>query len=287
MSDPRKHAIRRLAPAAIATLNLLASAPAVAAHLPHEDVRTKLVREMQAGDRQAFDRLFRSEYPWSYRIASRALPNREDAQDLVIEAWQKVWEESGRLRDPRSFRGWASTIITHMAHGQQRTRIRQKSVRETLPLPGPDEEPLLSPDRTPRDPVGDEVLDRWTEEENRTALADACARLETGLVELGKGLSPARAEVYRVLLEHLSRHEASGLQALRARIAEELQLSRNTASMRLLWIFRKAARQGVPLETIAADPELVRVAQPIFRRVSAQLGPASASPATATYPFRS
>src|SRR5262245_33871923 len=115
MSDPRKQAIRRLAPVAVATFNLLASAPSVASHLPRAEARTKLVRQMQAGDRQAFDRLFRDEYRWSYQIASRAIGNPDDAEDLVTEAWQKVWEESDRLRDPGSFRGWASTIITHMA----------------------------------------------------------------------------------------------------------------------------------------------------------------------------
>jgi RNA polymerase sigma factor (sigma-70 family) len=281
MSDPRKQAIRRLAPAAIATLNLLASAPSLASHLPQDEVRTKLVREMQGGDRQAFDRLFRSEYGWSYKIASRTIPDREEAQDLVSAAWQKVWEESDRLRDPRSFRGWASAIITHMAYGQQRTRIRQKSVVETLPLCEWDEDLGFSPDRTARDPVGEEVLDRWTEEENQKALAEASARLETGLLDLGKDLSPARAEVYRVLLAHLSRESGSGLQTLRTRIADELQLSRNTASMRLLWLFRKAELQAVPLETIVADPELVRLTQPIFRRVAAQLGSPAAAPARA------
>jgi RNA polymerase sigma factor (sigma-70 family) len=286
MSDARKQALRRLAPAAIATLNLLASAPVAASALAKaegplpEEVRTNRVRAMQAGDRRAFDQLFQSEYRWSYGIARRVLPDREDARDLVAEAWEKVWEESGRLRDARSFRGWAATIITHMAHGHQRARIRQKSVRDTLPLPEPDEEARLSSDPALRDPVAEEVLDRWDREETRKALAAARARLEAGLLDLGRGLSPARAAVYRALLAHLSRGEEIGLQPLRARIAADLGISRNTASMRLLWLFRKATEQAVPLATIAADPELARLARPAFRRVAARLAPAKERPAS-------
>jgi len=270
MSDPRKQAMRRLAPAALATLNLLASAPAVAAAPPREAARTTLVRKMQAGDRRAFDHLFQSEYPWSYRIARRALPDREDARDLVAAAWQKVWEESDRLRDARAFRSWVSTIVTNLARGQQRARIRQRSVLDTLPLPESHDE-LLPLDPARRDPVGEEVLDRWSREEDRRALAAALDRLEAGLLALAGQLSPARAEVYRALLDDFSRHESDGLQPLRARIAADLGISRNTASMRLLWLFRKATEQGVPLETILADPELVRVARPVFRRVHARL----------------
>jgi RNA polymerase sigma factor (sigma-70 family) len=224
---------------------------------------------MQAGDRRAFDSLFQSEYPWSYRIASRAVANPDDAQDLVTEAWQKVWEQSDRLRDPGSFRPWASTIITNTINGHLRTRLRQKSVAEAVSLPEADEETLLSPDLMPRDPVGDEVLDRWAQEENRKAVAEACARLEKGLLELGRRLSPARAEVYQALLRRLSQDDASEVRTLRARIADDLRISRNTASMRLLWLFRKAAERGLPLETIVADPEMVHVARPIFQRVAA------------------
>jgi hypothetical protein len=79
------------------------------------------------------------------------------------------------------------------------------------------------------------------------------------------------------LAVYLSRHDGNGLQAMRARIAEELGISRNTASMRLLWLFRNAAERGIPLETIAADPELVGVARPVFRRVAARLGSADAN----------
>jgi hypothetical protein len=169
--------------------------------------------------------------------------------------------------------------------------MQRKSVLQTLPLPDADEELLLSPDRTSWDPVVDDVLAHCTQEENRQALAEAHVRLETGLLDLGRQLSPARAEVYRVLLRQLraegrtpggddlprSGAPSGGLQTLRARIADELHLSRNTASMRLLWLFRKAAGMGIPLETIVADPDLVRVAQPIFRRVAAQLGIGDAS----------
>jgi RNA polymerase sigma factor (sigma-70 family) len=272
MSDPKKTAIWRLAPAAVATLNLLASAPSVASSPPQDEVRAKLVCAMQAGDRRAFDQLFRSEYAWSCKVVNRAISNPEDVHDVAAAAWQKIWEASDHLRDPQNFRSWASKIITNLAYGQLRTRIRHKSVEDTVPLPASDDEQPLKPDRAQIDPVGDQVIDRLTQQEARDALASAYARLEADLRRLGKRLSPARSDVYRMVLKHLAEQDGSGLRTLRAHLAQELRISRNTASMRLLWIFREANAQGIPLEQILADPDLTRAAQPVFRRVTATLG---------------
>jgi RNA polymerase sigma factor (sigma-70 family) len=269
MNDSIKTSIRRLA--AVATLNLLASAPAPASRLPQEELRTRLVCDMQAGDRGAFDQLFRRESAWSFKVASRAIPNEEDAQDVAMEAWQKIWEGKERLEQPQSFRGWASSIITHVAYQQLRTKKRHQSVEDALPLPASDDESPLNLGQMSRDPVGDQVIERLSQQEKAEAQTAAYARLERGLLELGQGLSRARSEVYQMLLKHLAQHGGGNEGALRVRIADEFRISRNAASMRLLWLYRKATEHGVPLQTIIADPELASVAQPIFHRVAERM----------------
>lgn len=269
MNDSIKTSMRRLA--AVATLNLLASVPAAAAPPPREELRTRLVCDMQAGDRGAFDQLFRRESAWSLKVASRAIPNEEDAQDVAMEAWQKIWEGKARLEQPQRFRGWASAIITNVAYQQLRTKKRRQSVEDALPLPASDDDYRLNPAEQGRDPVGDQVIERLSQAERAEAQAAAYARLEQCLLELGQGLSRARAEVYQVLLRHLTRHGGGNEGALRLRIAEECRISRNAASMRLLWLYRKATEHGVPLQTIIADPELTHAAQPIFQRVAERM----------------
>jgi RNA polymerase sigma-70 factor (ECF subfamily) len=57
-----------------------------------------------------FDRLAVEHKDAVYRQMIRACGNREDAEDVLVEALLKAYRHLGQLRDARAFRGWLAQI---------------------------------------------------------------------------------------------------------------------------------------------------------------------------------
>lgn len=224
--------------------------------------RGALVREVQRGNRVAYDRLFQLEYPWSYKTARKIARNDADAEELAARAWSIIWKKRCHLPMPEAFRGYLRRIMLNLFLEELRARERRGGMGESLHLVEECCEDLRDPARL--DPVCTEALFRATD------LTVAYERLAQGLLALQADLSPSAATLYREIVAHVARYRWAEPRTLRAHLAEELHLSRNAASMRLLEIFKKAARRGLPLESILADAELTGAARPVFRRVARQ-----------------
>jgi RNA polymerase sigma-70 factor (ECF subfamily) len=91
------------------------------------DALAPLVRAAQAGDRGAFDVLYRRFGRMVHGILLAHGP-REEAEDLVQEVFVKAWARLADLREPAAFGGWLARLARHRATDALRGR------RDHLPL---------------------------------------------------------------------------------------------------------------------------------------------------------
>ncbi len=70
-----------------------------------------LVRQAQAGEVAAFDALVQRYYAVCLRFAWRQLGNREDAEEVVQDAFLRAFRSIKGCHDPARFRGWLFTIV--------------------------------------------------------------------------------------------------------------------------------------------------------------------------------
>lgn len=90
------------------------------------------VRAAQAGDRGAFDALYRRFGRMVHGILLAHGP-REEAEDLVQEVFVKAWSQLRDLRDPAAFGGWLASMARHRATDALRARRRSERVDPALP----------------------------------------------------------------------------------------------------------------------------------------------------------
>ncbi len=108
------------------------SAPAPPAGEPLV-AETALLRRVQAGDAEAADQLVRQYLPRAFAVAYRILGHREDAEDLVQEAFVAALKGIDRFELGRPFAPWLYRIIVNRALSARRAR----SLRQTDDLADP------------------------------------------------------------------------------------------------------------------------------------------------------
>jgi RNA polymerase sigma-70 factor (ECF subfamily) len=74
-----------------------------------------LVQRAQAGDRQAFGRLFERFERHVMGIALRKLGDYGEAQELCQDVFIQAMKKIRQLREPEAFAGWLRAITTRMA----------------------------------------------------------------------------------------------------------------------------------------------------------------------------
>lgn len=93
-------------------------------------IDAELVRRTQAGDMDAYGELVRRHMRRAFAIAYSVLRHREDAEDVVQDAFRKALEAIGRVDDARPFPPWFHRIVVNRAISVSRAR----SVRDHSPL---------------------------------------------------------------------------------------------------------------------------------------------------------
>ncbi len=84
----------------------------------------QLVALAQGGDRDAFAALVRRHQDGLYTLSYRMLGHREDAADVVQEAFLRAWEKLKTLRQA-PFKHWLYRIAVNLCHDQHRARKAQ------------------------------------------------------------------------------------------------------------------------------------------------------------------
>src|SRR4030095_3999975 len=82
----------------------------------------ELYRAAIHGDRDAFEMIIRTHSRRLFAITYGILQNREEAEDAVQDALVKAWKTRWRVRDPKKFPAWLTTIARHRARDVYRKR---------------------------------------------------------------------------------------------------------------------------------------------------------------------
>ena len=99
------------------------------------------------GDRDAFNELVRATYRDIYALAYRLTGNREDAGDVVQDAYVRAYRAIRRFRGDSSFSTWMYRITSNCAstHLSRRTRQRTEELSDDVPIVDlrPEQDPSL------------------------------------------------------------------------------------------------------------------------------------------------
>ncbi len=76
---------------------------------------TELITKIRAGDEAAFTRLLDRHLPALYAFALRYTGRIESADDVVQDAWIKIWKHLSRFDAKKNFKSWAFTILKNTA----------------------------------------------------------------------------------------------------------------------------------------------------------------------------
>jgi len=96
---------------------------------------------------EEFEKLVKANRDALYRIAYRLTGNRDDAEDLLLEALTEAWESFNYFQKGTEFVWWVATIMTHTFLDWQRKNSHYEFVSLDEPSEE-DEEPLELPDET-------------------------------------------------------------------------------------------------------------------------------------------
>ncbi|MGN0867163.1 MAG: RNA polymerase sigma factor [Oligosphaeraceae bacterium] len=81
----------------------------------------QLVQRFQAtGDQDAFDELVRRHSGRAYQIAFGFLANREDAEEVVQDAFLRIYRHLPRFRGDAEFTTWMYRIVTNLCNNKYR-----------------------------------------------------------------------------------------------------------------------------------------------------------------------
>lgn len=107
------------------------------------DLQTKireneLVAAFKAGDRAAFDQLVLLFSPKLFRMAYLLLGNRQDAEEVVQDAFLRAYKSFGSFRGDSSFETWIHRITVNLSRNRFHwNRRRGKGVNVSISSPPP------------------------------------------------------------------------------------------------------------------------------------------------------
>lgn len=82
------------------------------------------IRKSQTGDTAAFGRVVRTLHDYAFQLAFRLLCEREEANDVVQEAFIKAWHSLDRYDSRSKFTTWLYTIVSNLSLDRLRARKR-------------------------------------------------------------------------------------------------------------------------------------------------------------------
>lgn len=85
----------------------------------------RLVQQAQAGDLQAFERLYRENERRVYALCMRLTSSPDLAEELTQEVFIRAWKKLGTFRGQSSFSSWLYPLTVNVARSEHRSRMRR------------------------------------------------------------------------------------------------------------------------------------------------------------------
>jgi RNA polymerase sigma-70 factor, ECF subfamily len=89
-----------------------------------------LVKRARDGDFTAFEQLFERHRTLVYRFAYQMAPRRDDAEDIVQEAFVRAYQNLHKYRDEAKFTTWLLRIVTNLCTDQARMATRRTALEQ-------------------------------------------------------------------------------------------------------------------------------------------------------------
>lgn len=89
-----------------------------------------LVKRAREGDFNAFEILFERHRQLVYRFAFQMVPRRDDAEDIVQEAFVRAYQNLHRYRDEAKFTTWLLRIVSNLCTDQARMKNRREALEQ-------------------------------------------------------------------------------------------------------------------------------------------------------------
>ncbi|MEQ1821152.1 MAG: sigma-70 family RNA polymerase sigma factor [Fimbriimonadaceae bacterium] len=99
-------------------------------NLIENDHDNALVKRARDGDFSAFEILFERHRQLAYRFAYQMVPRRDDAEDIVQEAFVRAYQNLHRYRDEAKFTTWLLRIVSNLCTDQARMRTRRDALEQ-------------------------------------------------------------------------------------------------------------------------------------------------------------
>jgi len=115
-----------------------------------------LVKRARDGDYAAFQVLFERYRTLAYRFAYQMTNSRDDAEDIVQEAFVRAYQNLHRYRDEAKFTTWVLRIVTNLCTDRARSSQRRTALEQQEAMGALDWMTLGNPE----DPVGNLEEDR-------------------------------------------------------------------------------------------------------------------------------
>jgi RNA polymerase sigma-70 factor (ECF subfamily) len=105
-----------------------------------ENPQAEWVRRAQAGDVEAFEKLYDHYSRGIYNVIYQLVRSEPDAADLSQDVFVRAWKSLPRLEAPEAFASWLYRIATNLSRNwiRDNTRVRQESLDQ--PYGNEDEE---------------------------------------------------------------------------------------------------------------------------------------------------
>lgn len=100
------------------------------AHGMDRDSDEALVGRARDGDYAAFEQLYERHRTLVYRFAYQMVPRRDDAEDIVQEAFVRAYQNLSRYRDEAKFTTWLLRIVTNLCTDQARMSQRRGALEQ-------------------------------------------------------------------------------------------------------------------------------------------------------------
>lgn len=123
----------------------------------HEPDYADLIREVQAGNHAAMERLLMRAQEAAYRFSLLVCGGADDADDAMQEALLKTYRYASRIREPEAFRTWLYRTVKNACLIGRRRRVdepaRVLSLGDTLRTRDGEQRPIdvADPGRSPEE----------------------------------------------------------------------------------------------------------------------------------------
>lgn len=110
---------------------------------PSQKSDEQLVRQVLAGDRNAYGELAERYLQITRALANAYLRNHADAEDLTQDTLIRAYRSLDTLREPRAFGPWLATMTRRAAIDQIRNEKRRRALLEHAPKPSANNDPAV------------------------------------------------------------------------------------------------------------------------------------------------